>query len=65
MIFLSRNGKAFAAIDGFLKEEIENGVGILGSVIVTVVVTIGSVRWSWVVVAVKWLWSFFKQLLTF
>ena len=46
VIFLTRNGKAFAGIDGLLKEAITNGLGVLWSIIITGIGVAGAIKWS-------------------
>lgn len=55
LIYLTRNGKAFGGIDGLLKEETVNGIGILWSVVITVIGSVGTVRFDWIVDFVKWI----------
>ena len=44
MIYITREGKDFAGLDGLLKEEITNGLGVLASIIASFVVAVGTTQ---------------------
>ncbi len=56
-IYLTAKGKKFASLDGLLKEEITNGLGILWSLIGTAASVAIAVKWSTVGEIVVHLWS--------
>ena len=59
LIYFTRSGKAFASIDGLLKEEITRGVGILWSVLISLLSGILSVLGF-----IKWeaIWNFLAKI---